>query len=174
MAKKNFAICTNIVYDIRSGYLKLTSGLVTVGGGWGGGGTGVPIRTRGQTLWFKCTLFGIKTAALASFLSRFGLCQLSKPHCTVRELLPGKSTFMKTTRQVDRFLVKVFVRAAHKVYVSHWRKSKDFTRLSQYVLFKCFAIISKKFTAIILILYDIEYQSQNRQVYEDPLPLKQL
>jgi hypothetical protein len=30
MAKFFFAICTNIVYDIRSGYRKLTSGLVTV------------------------------------------------------------------------------------------------------------------------------------------------
>ena len=30
MAKIFFAICTNIVYDIRSGYRKLTSGLVTV------------------------------------------------------------------------------------------------------------------------------------------------
>jgi hypothetical protein len=31
MPKTFFALCTNIVYDIRSGYRKLTSSLVTVG-----------------------------------------------------------------------------------------------------------------------------------------------
>ncbi len=39
--KKVFAPCTNLVCNIRSGYQKLTSRLVTVYG-WGGGGVIIP------------------------------------------------------------------------------------------------------------------------------------